>query len=397
MNYDELTDVIIKGAGIRFTSRLQPAGGAGDKVFPPTYEGAKYAKEMRKIDGNIHQCVHLDSVQSQANRIELALLEAIRERKIQMPLLEVVFPNDDVLLRQVGRISHLEAPHRIADAILRDSDLNGVRFRESEVGSILNSVSLQNATDLFRYAPTCLIFGMWDSTGPLGGLGAKIQRALSSEVVAVGAEFGVKTSSRLDPLGITLSAGPIHVVDEKTGEWTLEAKSDSGKMRKLYGKDGRPSEVNHGNIAPSISMDNGGVTFDYAMQRAVISLPMMRRFGFPIDGMRTPEVDLAAQAVLVATAILGVSLSNDKGMDLRTRTLLIPEEPGKWEALMMAGEKKELEITPERAVDLYNIAVERAINAGLKYETAPITLTPSKGLVELVRRSKEITIDTGAE
>lgn len=397
MNYDDLADILSNGAGIRFTSRLQPAGGAGDKVFPPTYEGGKYAKEMRKIDGVVHQCVHLDSVQSQANRIELALLEAIREDRIRMPIVEVVFPSDDSLLRQVGRISHLEAPHRIADAILRDSDLNGVRFRESEVGAVLNSVSLENATDLFRYAPTCLVFGMWDSTGPMGGLGAKIQRALSSEVVAIGAEFGVKTSSRLDPLGITLSAGPIHVADEKTGEWTLEAKTESGKSRKLFGKDGRPSEVNHGNIAPSISMDNGGVTFDYALQRAVISLPMIRRFQFPIAGARSREVDAAARSVLVATAILGVSLSNAKGMDLRTRTLLVPEGPAKWEAVMMMGETRQLEITAEGAIALYNASVEQAVAVGLSYETTPVQLTPSKGLVDLVRRSKEIAIDTGGE
>jgi len=55
----------------------QPTGGLGDKVFPPTYEGGKYAMEKR-IDpatGEERQCVLLDSVQSQANRMELALLE----------------------------------------------------------------------------------------------------------------------------------------------------------------------------------------------------------------------------------------------------------------------------------------------------------------------------------
>lgn len=31
----------------------------------------------------------------------------------------------------VGRITSLRAPHRVADAILRDSEYEGVRFRES--------------------------------------------------------------------------------------------------------------------------------------------------------------------------------------------------------------------------------------------------------------------------
>ena len=57
-------------------------GGAGDKVFPPTYavaEGAenKYAIEERRMPGTgeIVRSVVLDSVASQANRFELALLD----------------------------------------------------------------------------------------------------------------------------------------------------------------------------------------------------------------------------------------------------------------------------------------------------------------------------------
>ena len=79
---DELTLDVVKhavadnAAAFRCITEYQPAGGAGDKVFPPTYEGGKYAVETRIIRGERVQCVLLDSVQSQANRMELALLEA---------------------------------------------------------------------------------------------------------------------------------------------------------------------------------------------------------------------------------------------------------------------------------------------------------------------------------
>ena len=76
-------------AAFRCVTDYQPAGGPGDKVFPPTYEGGKYATEER-IDpatGEVRQCVLLDSVQSQANRMELALLEAHRAGTVQLPLL----------------------------------------------------------------------------------------------------------------------------------------------------------------------------------------------------------------------------------------------------------------------------------------------------------------------
>lgn len=91
----------IGGSASAFRCRLKldPAGGEGSKVFPPTYSDGPYATEMRVItvkqDGNSktirEPTVLLDSVQSQANRMELTLLQGLRERKLQFPLIEVDF------------------------------------------------------------------------------------------------------------------------------------------------------------------------------------------------------------------------------------------------------------------------------------------------------------------
>lgn len=63
--------IAVKGsaAAFRCRAKLQPAGGEGDKVFPPTYAGAVYAKEERRVpkgNGTFETipCVLLDSVQS---------------------------------------------------------------------------------------------------------------------------------------------------------------------------------------------------------------------------------------------------------------------------------------------------------------------------------------------
>ena len=85
-------------AAFRCVTDHQPAGGPGDKVFPPTYEGGKYATEER-IDpetGEVKPCVLLDSVQSQANRMELALLEAHRAGKVTLPLIVTRFDQDEL-------------------------------------------------------------------------------------------------------------------------------------------------------------------------------------------------------------------------------------------------------------------------------------------------------------
>ena len=197
-------------AAFRCVTDYQPVGGSGDKVFPPTYEGGKYAVEDR-IDpetGEISKCVLLDSVQSQANRMELALLEAHRAGSIKLPVLIVRFDQRELLKKFT--VTSLEAPHRIADALIRDSLYEETIFRKSEKGQFLDLAEPRNATGLFELCPTALVFGLWDSTGPRGGLGAKFQRALVSEIVGYGVELGRKTSSRIDPARIRAEAGPLY-------------------------------------------------------------------------------------------------------------------------------------------------------------------------------------------
>src|SRR5215469_6377977 len=80
LNMDNLTLVALqeavasKYAAVRRLTRLESLGG---KVFPPTYEGGEYADEQRQVrgeDGRVEtvETVLLDSVQSQANRMETA-------------------------------------------------------------------------------------------------------------------------------------------------------------------------------------------------------------------------------------------------------------------------------------------------------------------------------------
>ena len=71
LTYEVLkTAVAGSAAAFRLTLRLEAVS---PKVFPPTYEGGKYAVEDRRIDGETVPCVLLDSVASQANRMEFAL------------------------------------------------------------------------------------------------------------------------------------------------------------------------------------------------------------------------------------------------------------------------------------------------------------------------------------
>jgi CRISPR-associated protein Csb1 len=409
----------VAGTAAAFRSRvkLQPAGGEGDKVFPPTYSGAVYATEKRRLPGRAEavDCVLLDSVQSQANRIEEALQDAFDEGRISIPVIEVDFSEIPVvepgqgaegLFEPIGRVTSLEAPHRVADAILRDSeDQSGVAFRETPAGKKIGFANLRNATPLFEIYPTALLLGLWDSTGPKGGLGTKFQRALVSEIIGVDASYGTKTSSRIDPLAIRKDAALIYETPDRG--WTLSAAEAAQDKKKpiLKGKDGKPSEANHGNIVPSLSNVSrdgvplaGGVTIAYAEQMIVISLPALRRLQFPIDGKVTAEVNDAGRTVLAALGLCGAVLAADRGLDLRSRCLLWPTAPLKWELLDRPGNRSEpFELDADTAIKLLADAVAEAKAVGLPWMERPLKLKPAKKLVELVRKSQELAIVSGGE
>ena len=324
--------------------------------------------------------------------METALQDAWDGGEIELPIVSSDFSAvDNPGLR---KITSLQAPHRIADAILRDSlaTVGGkpVKFRQSPAGEALGEVSSGYATPLLRHAPHCLVFGMWDSTGPRGGLGVKFARAVVSEIIGVDAVPGKKTSSRIDPANIRVNAGVLY--EAKDG-WTLDEKDavkEKGKPVRL-GKEGKPSEANHGNVTPSIS--DGGFTIAYAEQTTVLSLPALRRLRFPAKaGERsTPEADTAARTYLAALGLLAATLAVDAGFDLRSRCVLHPTEPVRWHLLGRPGEpEKTFALDKAGAVALYKDVLAAVRAAGLEVATDEIVLTPSDDLVTLVRKSMEL-------
>ncbi len=398
LTFDTVRGAVAGGAAaFRLTLRLEAVS---PKVFPPTYEGGKYATEERRIadkDGTVRTtpCVLLDSVPSQANRMEFALQEAWENGEIELPVIAADFK--DAGNPGVREITSLQAPHRIADAILRDSLLGKQKFRQSEVGKSLDDASASYATPLLKYAPHALVFGMWDSTGPRGGLGVKFARAIVSEIIGVNAVIGTKTSSRIDPLNIRVNAGVLY--QAKDG-WTLDEKlavKDKGKSVKL-GDNGKPSEANHGNVTPTKS--EGGFTIDYAEQSTVLSVPALRRLRFPVkSGERgTPDADTAARAYLAALGLLSATLAVDAGYDLRSRCVLRATDPVRWQLLGRPGDADKLfDLTRAGALELYKQALAAVRKAGLLVHTDKVELKPSDDLVALVRKSVELAAAETAE
>jgi CRISPR-associated protein Csb1 len=389
---DLSTAVTGKTAAFRCRRRLQPAGGEGDKVFPPTFAGAVYAIEQRRVPGRELPvtCVLLDSVQSQANRMEEALQEALERGELQIPTIEVDFSKAD-LLDPVGRVTSLQTPHRIADAILRDSNYDGQPFRKSAVGKELDFARATNATPLYRLCPTALLLGMWDSTGPKGGLGVKFERAMVSEVVGIGvppSDGNKNRGLRRDPLNISKS---VAIRRKPDGDWEVAGVTKEKGLE-------RPSEINHRNVP--FDTDNTGVTIEYAEQTTTLSLIVLRRLCFPAIATEPskPEVDDAARAVIAALGLCAATLAFETGMGLRSRCLLWPEGPLTWELLEKPGaEPAKFSLDRASAIALLNDARAAAENAGIEWRKEPLVLEPKSDLVKLVRLSQEELVKKGVE
>lgn len=442
-----------KTAAIRLRAKLDAVDGDGGKIFPPTYAGGVYAVENRRVDGQVRRCVLLDSVQSQANRLEEVLQDAFlpnwRELSTNGDDPRSELPVVAVHVENHGWITSLTAPHRIHDAILRDSNLNGKRFRDSKMGEAIVRSRVWDATALYRYCPTTLLFGTWDSTSGEGLDSAKVPRAVVSEIIGVDMSPGVRTGSRIDPLGIKAQAATIYRRND--GDWALQTEndgwigaeggdieSDSNGNPKKFGK-GKPSDINHGNVTPDLSrfgdrrdvqnqhldqlpdiLRDDPVSLSYEVRAsdgelrsqgkldsrfAAISPHAVRPGGVTVDyALHTWTLSL--------TQLRRLRFPDDGGHDdtrnkaartvlaaLALYALALQQENGYWlrsrcelvhegELLLefIGGEGGAFKIgTAEEMKQLLDDAIQDASNPG--WEKRVIRLTPTEKLAELVRRS----------
>ncbi len=400
IDFRVLKSAINVGAAFRRISRLQPIGGRGDKIFPPTYPGERkndpprHVFEQRRIDGEAVWCVLIDSVQSQANRLEEALLTAVDgedgSEPVPIPYVTVDFRGAG--LEPLERVTSLDAPHRVYDAILRDSLLDGVPFMQSEEGRRLAAAKPADATALLEVSPTALVFGAWHSQGEGGGMGAKFPRTIVSEIVAVNTpveefvvdkqtnEMGVgnagrRTSSRIDPLGILRK---VKVFKGPSG-WNTDQQS-AGKGA----KEARPSEINHSNITPSV--EQLGVTCDYAEHRATITLAGIRRLQFG-----GAQRDTAGRMLVASLGLLAIAEQDVHGYALRSRCDLVYESIAPLELVNWDGSSASFKFDRASAQALYQEAYQQAEDEGFDFRS--LTLKPQDKLIKIVHESRQLVLE----
>ncbi|MHB1537123.1 MAG: type I-G CRISPR-associated RAMP protein Csb1/Cas7g [Solirubrobacteraceae bacterium] len=385
-------------SALRLRCELQPAGGPGTKVMPPTYAPAskgdppRYIHEKRRMGEAEPDCVLLDGVASQANRMEDALAARVDSGEIPLPTIEV----DQA---EFGLHSGLEFSHRCFDAWIEDAQIDGVRFGETPLFKRLAaSPSRHDLTALLQTFPVGVLLGCWASRkkNPQGT--TRLARIIASEIVAVDAVPGERPASRLDRHPVS-SASRMYAAANDHDRFTLDpdtAVQDKGKPQLFAAgakeKEGKPSAAGYGNVTPGLA-SHGGITMGHALQIATVSMPALRECGFPADdGSRSGERDLAGRTMLAALALRMLALQTEHGYDLRSGCLLAPEREPTVELVGRLGAV--VASWPLIAMDTERLLAE-AIAAGSEHGLAwtgqRVQLTISEAQLALLKQSLDST------
>lgn len=188
-------------AAIVLKQWLKPVG--GDIIFPPTYaapsqkkgdppvynidrfgETSLLRKTFEKLgkvqtfmdaerteQGRDHSVCIIDSIPSQANRIEPAFADAIADGQLVPRVIIKVEIRNEEGKKEVQVVNLLDVGHRAADAIVRFSSPLA-----DELGKAIRARRDGDSLPLAKIAPTSLVFGMWDSRAT----GVKVPRLINS-------------------------------------------------------------------------------------------------------------------------------------------------------------------------------------------------------------------------
>ena len=367
------------GQALRAVVELTPIDGAGGRIFPPTYPPAAAGGPNNVFPRHVveelpsgERRVLIDSVASQANRQEAALVAARSAGQINFADVYVDLSGTEV---GIGSLSATEMPHRLSDAILRDSEIDGLAFAKSGLGRQLLATKASDLSLLLETSPTSLLFGCWFSQHGLQQP-LKIQRCSVSEIWADNAVLGQAVGSRIDPLGIE----KIQLYEAENGDWTaIESKAlQSNGKPKPFSK--KPSELLHGNIAPSIRPQ--GITAERITLRWALPLAAVRRLRFGGG-----ERDAAGQAYITALGLLARVLDHRSGYSLRSRCDLISSGPMAIDVIGSDGAIATSSITANTAIDLLHEAEADLRRIGIELHRRT-EAKPSAKLVGLIKANR---------
>jgi CRISPR-associated protein Csb1 len=317
LRLDDLLAATSVGGATCLTSvtELQPAAGPHASVAPAKFavrddKRGAFAYEKRfDDDGTPQDVVVIDTKQSQLNRAEKALVDAIEdghEVLSRMPRLVVSYQDGD----QAVELSDLELPHRAFDGHFRASTVEGSPITSYEGYRRIRDAHPGDARALLEASPASLVFGSWDSTR--AARQGRWRSILVGEIVgfcATSEKPALKGGARIDPLGMRIELTGAALKDlaerqrselsRKTYDEVVKAATAKGDQRE------KTSRVGLGGIPPTLEA-LAGVACRRIVRSHVLSFAALRqiRFGTGAEG------DAACRALLAALALNGLARSD---------------------------------------------------------------------------------------
>ena len=175
--YDRLLNDDSEAAAIVARQALEPALGDGAVIFPSTFGATENNNDggynIDRFDDGRNVCL-IDSVGSQANRIEPLFKNADMAALIPKPDIKVKYKSGKVEI-----VSLLDLGHRAADAIAKSTPKLNARLSDA-----FKSCDEGDREQMARIAPTTIVFGAWDSRATQ----VKLPRLISSVIRAENVE-----------------------------------------------------------------------------------------------------------------------------------------------------------------------------------------------------------------
>jgi CRISPR-associated protein Csb1 len=351
------------------TTELAPAGGPLSSVAPARFVAGStptYAYEHRFVDGEAKRVVIIDSKQSQLNRAEAGLAQAIEDDVYPLPRV----PRVQVTYRRDGvaeTYTDLTLPHRAYDGHIRAGTVDGKPVTEHPTYRSARNATAANARSLLEFSPITLVYGGWDATRR--SRQGRWRSALVGEIVGVLADQSLDARStpmrggaRVDPVAMQVrlgSAAMIAIADAQRGE--LSPKLYDKIVRAAKAADDKSeaptsaSTLGLGGIPPTLEQ-LAGVSCTRIQRTHVLSFATLRQIRFG----STPDGDATCRALLASLALAGLARA-DAELYLRANCDLVEAGPTRVEIDQRGGTTETVEpLTITGADALLAEGIERA-------------------------------------
>lgn len=366
---------------------LAPAGGWHTSVAPARFaprdsnvKGAVYAWEHRFVDGELVHAVLIDSKQSQLNRVETALTQAIDDGHPVLSRLPRVIVTYQLPDGGEQEFSDLTLPHRVFDGHIRAGTVNGVPIADLPEYRAARDAAPLNARALLEMSPATLVFGGWDATRRSHQ--GRWRSALVGEIIGISTDGtanrlpdAFRGGARVDPVGMSIQVtGPVlkELADGQRAE--LSPKKYDEIVKKSGNKPAEPrtaSVLGIGGIPPSLST-LAGVACRRIIRSHVLSFATLRQMRFGAG----PVGDAACRALLAALALNGLARS-DAELFLRANCDLVEAELPRVTIDGRGGQATSLKpLSIAEADALLETALERAeADAGVRWHGVALRVT----------------------